>query len=145
MNKVYVMRIQFRYLLFLILFSLCIQELSGSDLYLDPVGAQGRLVIVGHGEIPRQARGQFVQWAGGSAAKIVIVTTASADAGTDKQNRFKQTWSDLTLSHCYTLNPENRQMKRLQLKYNKRPVFGFVEEVGSGLSMSMLVLNLKMN
>lgn len=109
MNKAYVMRIQFRYLLFLILFSLCIQELSGSDLYLDPVGAQGRLVIVGRGEIPRQARGQFVQWAGGSAAKIVIVTTASADAGTDKQTRFKQTWSDLNIDSVTLLHAQSRE------------------------------------
>ena len=109
MNKAYVMRIQFQYLLFLILFSLCIQELSGSDLYLDPVGAQGRLVIVGRGEIPRQARGQFVQWAGGSAAKIVIVTTASADAGTDKQNRFKQTWSDLNIDSVTLLHAQSRE------------------------------------
>ena len=65
-------------------------------------------MIVGRGEIPRQARGQFVQWAGGSAAKIVIVTTASADAGTDKQNRFKQTWSDLNLDSVTLLHANTR-------------------------------------
>ncbi len=103
------MRMSFRSLLFLILMSLFLQDLSGSDLYLDPVGAQGKLVIVGGGEVPRQALGQFVQWSGGSAAKIVVVTTASADAGTVKQNRFKQPWSDLDIESVSLLHAHSKE------------------------------------
>ena len=66
-------------------FVLSLQSTLAEDLYLDPAGAKGRLVIVGGGEIPRAARGQFLAWAGGKEAKILIVTTASADAGTVKQ------------------------------------------------------------
>jgi cyanophycinase len=39
-----------------------------------------RLVIVGGGERPREAMARFVQWAGGSGSRLLVVTWASGEA-----------------------------------------------------------------
>ncbi len=93
----------------LALLVLTVQQTFANDLYIDPDGAQGRLVIVGGGMIPTAAQGQFVAWAGGREAKIIVVTTASADAGTDKQNRFSKPWDDLDVSSVLIVHAESRE------------------------------------
>ncbi|MDB4862857.1 cyanophycinase [Pirellulaceae bacterium] len=93
----------------LALLVLTVQQTLANDLYVDPVGAQGRLVIVGGGMIPTAAQGQFVAWAGGHEAKILVVTTASADAGTDQQDRFAKPWDDLDVSSVILVHAKSRE------------------------------------
>ena len=42
--------------------------------------AQQRLVVVGGGKRPQAAMSQFVEWAGGRAAKILVIPWATAEA-----------------------------------------------------------------
>ena len=103
------MNIQTMRFTLLALLVLTVQQTLANDLYVDPVGAQGRLVIVGGGMIPTAAQGQFVAWAGGHEAKILVVTTASADAGTDQQDRFAKPWDDLDVSSVIIVHAESRE------------------------------------
>ena len=96
-------------------FVLSLQSTLAEDLYLDPAGAKGRLVIVGGGEIPRAARGQFLAWAGGKEAKILIVTTASADAGTVKQARFAKPWDGLDVASVTLVHAKSREEASTEL------------------------------
>ncbi|MBA62685.1 MAG: cyanophycinase [Planctomycetaceae bacterium] len=105
----------------LALLLLTLQQSLAEDLYIDPVGSKGRLVIVGGGRIPTAARGQFLAWAGGNQAKVLVVTTASADAGTDKQARFSKSWEGLdiasvTLVHARSREEASAEMFLRQLK-----------------------------
>ena len=93
----------------LALLVLTVQQTFANDLYIDPAGAQGRLVIVGGGMIPTAAQGQFVAWAGGRGAKILVVTTASEDAGTDQQDRFSKPWDDFDINSVLIVHAESRE------------------------------------
>ena len=93
----------------LALLVLTVQQTFANDLYIDPDGAQGRLVIVGGGMIPTAAQGQFVAWAGGRGAKILVVTTASEDAGTDQQDRFSKPWDDFDINSVLIVHAESRE------------------------------------
>ena len=90
--------------LLLLLVLLLNQQTLAGDQYLDPVGAKGKLVIVGGGKIPTAARGQFVSWAGGSNARIVVVTTASATAGTEDEEQFEKPWNELDVAEVSLLH-----------------------------------------
>ena len=86
-----------------------VQQALGNELYLNPVGAKGRLVIAGGGKVPTAAQQQFVDWAGGADAKIVVVTTASAYAGTEQQERFAHPWEDLNINTVTLLHARSRE------------------------------------
>ena len=85
------------------------QQVLGHDLYLNPVGAKGRLVIAGGGKVPTAALQQFVDWAGGEDAKIVVVTTASAEAGSERQERFTHPWENLDIDSVTLLHARSRE------------------------------------
>lgn len=85
------------------------QQTLGNDLYLNPAGAKGRLVIAGGGKVPAAAHQQFVDWAGGENAKIVVVTTASANAGTEQQERFTHPWENLNINTVTLLHAKSRE------------------------------------
>lgn len=58
-----------------------------------PRPATGGLVIVGGGRVPDAARAEFVRLAGGRAARIVVIPTASADAADPaKAESFLAPW-----------------------------------------------------
>src|SRR5262245_14206048 len=48
--------------------------------WIDPDGIRGKLVICGGGDLSEAIRDQFVELAGGTEAKIVVIPTASATA-----------------------------------------------------------------
>ncbi len=57
--------------------------------WVDPKGVPGPLVIVGGGELPRDAIEYFLKEAGGEKAKLVVIPTASA-AADDAAEREKE-------------------------------------------------------
>jgi cyanophycinase len=68
----------------------------------------GSLVIVGGGEIPDEVRAKFMEFAGGKAAKLVIIPTASSAADKiEEREAYLEPWrryspARLTLLHTRT-------------------------------------------
>jgi cyanophycinase len=56
------------------------QDRAGGFPWIDPDGIRGSLVICGGGALPDEVRTRFVDLAGGQAARVVVIPTASATA-----------------------------------------------------------------
>lgn len=68
----------------------------------------GRLVICGGGRLPEQLPRRFIEFAGGEAARIVVVTTASVYADTDKMEPKLAFWRAQKLASLTVLHTRSR-------------------------------------
>lgn len=68
----------------------------------------GRLVICGGGRLPEQLPRRFIEFAGGEAAQIVVVTTASVYADTDKMEPKLAFWRRQKLASLTILHTRSR-------------------------------------
>lgn len=74
-----------------------------------PMVAAGKLVICGGGRLPEKLRNRFIELAGGSAAHIVVVTTASVYADTDKMEAKLAFWREQKFGSLSILHTRSRQ------------------------------------
>lgn len=72
-------------------------------------GMHGKLVICGGGVLPAQLRNRFIELAGGPAARIVIITTASVYADTDKMEGKLAFWREQTFAGLSVLHTRSRR------------------------------------
>ena len=82
--------------------------------WLDPAGIKGSLVIVGGGEIPEIVRTRFVELAGGKAAKIVVIPTASDSAEAtladpEKKQRLLEPWTSAGAAEVQALHSRSKE------------------------------------
>jgi cyanophycinase len=73
-----------------------------------PFRPLGGLVLVGGGGMPAEARSRFVEMAGGEAAKIVIIPTASAYADTETEAYWTEPWSEYRIHSIGVLHTRDR-------------------------------------
>ncbi|HQU46112.1 MAG TPA: cyanophycinase [Pirellulales bacterium] len=69
----------------------------------------GKLVICGGGVLPVQLRNRFLELAGGAVARVVVVTTASVYADTDKMQAKLAFWHEQKLASLTVLHTRSRQ------------------------------------
>lgn len=69
----------------------------------------GKLVICGGGALPAQLRNRFIELAGGPAARIVIITTASVYADTDKMEAKLAFWREQAFASLSVLHTRSRR------------------------------------
>lgn len=84
------------------------QEKESSPARIDPTGIRGSLVIGGGGNIPAEARDQFVKLAGGETSKIVVIPTARDDAALEKGETSLKTWDALKPASVKLLHTRSR-------------------------------------
>ena len=60
--------------------AVCGADIDDPELWIDPDGIKGQLVICGGGALPESVRKEFVEQAGGSGARILVIPTASQKA-----------------------------------------------------------------
>lgn len=77
---------------------------------IDPAGISGSLVIVGGGSFPTAAKDRFLKLAGGTAAKLVIVPTASDDAGLPAEEAIIKSWRMNGLENVTVLHTRSRDV-----------------------------------
>lgn len=70
---------------------------------------KGKLVICGGGRLPETLRQRFIELAGGAAAHVVVVTTASVYADTDKMEGKLAFWRDQKVASLDVLHTRSRQ------------------------------------
>lgn len=68
----------------------------------------GRLVICGGGRLPEQLPRRFIEFAGGEAARVVVVTTASVYADTDKMEPKLAFWRAQKMASLTILHTRSR-------------------------------------
>jgi cyanophycinase len=71
--------------------------------------ASGKLVICGGGVLPIQLRNRFIDLAGGTVARVVVITTASVYADTDKMESKLGFWREQALSSLTILHTRSRR------------------------------------
>jgi hypothetical protein len=69
----------------------------------------GKLVICGGGRLPDQLPRRFIEFAGGTAAHVVVVTTASVYADTDKMEPKLAFWREQKLASLTILHTRSRE------------------------------------
>jgi cyanophycinase len=70
--------------------------------------AVGKLVICGGGALPIQLRNRFIELAGGAIARVVVITTASVYADTDKMESKLGFWREQNLASLKILHTRSR-------------------------------------
>ncbi|HEV3342302.1 MAG TPA: cyanophycinase, partial [Pirellulales bacterium] len=70
--------------------------------------AGGKLVICGGGVLPIQLRNRFIELAGGAVARVVVITTASVYADTDKMESKLGFWREQNLASLQILHTRSR-------------------------------------
>lgn len=71
--------------------------------------AGGKLVICGGGVLPIQLRNRFIELAGGPDARVVVITTASVYADTDKMEAKLSFWREQQLASLTVLHTRSRR------------------------------------
>ncbi|HWB12292.1 MAG TPA: cyanophycinase [Pirellulales bacterium] len=71
--------------------------------------AGGKLVICGGGALPIQLRDRFIDLAGGAVARVVVITTASVYADTDKMESKLDFWREQNLASFKVLHTRSRR------------------------------------
>jgi cyanophycinase len=71
--------------------------------------AGGKLVICGGGVLPIQLRNRFIELAGGTDAHVVVITTASVYADTDKMEAKLGFWREQQLASLTILHTRSRR------------------------------------
>ena len=83
---------------------------AAESLHLDPVGATGKLVIGGGGKLPAEVRRQFLKWAGGSTAQLLIIPTASVRADDPQaSSEILKGWQDEDIKSAAILHTRSRE------------------------------------
>jgi cyanophycinase len=72
------------------------------------VGRSGSLVICGGGRMPDRVRAEFLELAGGSHARIVVIPTAHASADWLEPSRVLEPWKDQALDSIQILHTRTR-------------------------------------
>ena len=70
--------------------------------------ASGKLFICGGGKLPHELRQRFINLAGGTQARIVVITTASPCADTDRMESKLALWREQTLADLTILHTRSR-------------------------------------
>jgi cyanophycinase len=93
----------------LLLVCLTVQLAAEDSAHIDPTGAPGKLVIGGGGSLPPVVRQVFVGWAGGKAARLVIVPTASVQADDATASAaILQDWQDEEIADAVLMHTRSR-------------------------------------
>lgn len=71
--------------------------------------AGGKLVICGGGVLPVQLRNRFIELAGGPQARVVVITTASVFADTDKMEAKLGFWREQEIASLTILHTRSRR------------------------------------
>lgn len=74
----------------------------------DRSASAGKLVICGGGKLPDQLGRRFIELAGGTAAKLVVITTASVLADTDRVETKLTFWRRQTVDNLTILHTRSR-------------------------------------
>ena len=69
---------------------------------------EGTLVVVGGGKIPDTIVKRFVKAAGGDAARLVVIPTASSDEGLPAADAIAELWKARGISHTILLHTRDR-------------------------------------
>ncbi|HEV3006870.1 MAG TPA: cyanophycinase [Pirellulales bacterium] len=69
----------------------------------------GKLFICGGGTLPGELYRQFVDLSGGSAARVVVITTASALADSDRIQATLNVWRELPMANLTVLHTRSRE------------------------------------
>lgn len=72
-------------------------------------GIPGALVICGGGKLPDEAARRFVKFAGGPAARLVVIPTASAEADKAKAESFLSSWRKREVASVVLLHTRSRE------------------------------------
>lgn len=83
-------------------------EPAHSDARSGPT-SHGKLVICGGGVLPVQLRNRFIELAGGAEARIVVITTASVYADTDKMESKLVFWREQQVASLTILHTRSRK------------------------------------
>jgi cyanophycinase len=93
----------------LFLVCLTVQLAAADSAHIDPTGAPGKLVIGGGGSLPPVVRQVFVTWAGGTAARLVIVPTASVRADdAEASAAILKDWQDADIANAVLMHTRSR-------------------------------------
>lgn len=76
---------------------------------LDPAGIRGALVIVGGGSFPKAAKERFLQLAGGSKARLVIIPTACDEAEIPTTEKLIAPWRETEVVQVTVLHTRSRE------------------------------------
>lgn len=71
--------------------------------------AEGCLVICGGGSLPKSVLARFVELAGGSEGRLVVIPTAGSDEATAEETEIFQRWAELGLGHVSVLHTRDRE------------------------------------
>ncbi|MGD9644894.1 MAG: cyanophycinase, partial [Pirellulales bacterium] len=74
-----------------------------------PAATQGSLVICGGGSLPAKVLEQFVELAGGSQGRLVVIPTAGSDKDADEADDIIRYWTELGLGSVSVLHTRDRQ------------------------------------
>lgn len=95
---------------FALLLSLLVSPVAVAAPPYPPEPVPGSLVIVGGGKMPDEVRKEFVKLAGGEAAKLVVIPTASAAADEPKDaGSFTKPWTDAGVKAVSLLHTRDRK------------------------------------
>lgn len=70
---------------------------------------EGSLVLCGGGVLPERVWAQFVELAGGSEARLVVIPTADSDKGVAEETESTRRWADLGLRSVSILHTRDRR------------------------------------
>ncbi len=76
---------------------------------VNPSGIDGSLVIAGGGQLPDAVYARFLELAGGEAARLVLIPTASATADTADAEQLLAPWKDRKPASVVVLHTRSRQ------------------------------------
>jgi len=88
---------------------LLIVDSSRAEPMLDPAGIKGTIVLCGGGALTDPVRAPFVELAGGSKARIVVIPTASEKADKDAADSFLEPWKELKAESVELLHTQTRK------------------------------------
>ncbi len=70
---------------------------------------QGTLVVVGGGQLTDEIVGRFVELAGGQAARLVVIPTASSDSGLPDADAVARLWRERGIRNTILLHTRDRE------------------------------------
>jgi cyanophycinase len=71
--------------------------------------AEGSLVICGGGLLPKRVLARFVELAGGSEGRLVVIPTAGSDEGAVEEAEIIRRWTELDLGSVSVLHTRDRK------------------------------------
>lgn len=84
-------------------------DLADRELWINPDGISGALVVCGGGTLPDAIRQRFIELGGGDRCRLVIVPTASSRAETAAASDWIEPWQVLRPESVVVLHTRDRQ------------------------------------